>query len=140
MRVEASAVIARPVAAVWAFYAEHHIENHPRWDPTIELEATSSGPIGVGTVIKRRVDRFGRITEGTMEVIEFEPETAMRVITQDGPMRIDGWALFEATGDRETKLTIGGEIPGIDESMAGQIRTMMGRSAATIKTLIESET
>ncbi len=140
MRIEASAVVERRVATVWEFYAVHHIENHPRWDETIELEATSDGPIELGTVIKRRVNRFGKVTEGTMEVTEFEPQSAMRVRTQDGPMRIDGWALFEPVGDQKTKLTIGGEIPGIDEATAEEIRMMMGRSTTNIKSLIESET
>ena len=140
MRVEASTTIDRPVADVWQFYAVSHVANHPRWDETIELEATSSKAIGVGTVIRRRVNRFGNVTEGTMEVIEFEPEAVMRVRIQDGPMSIEGFAFMQAVGDEETELTIGGEIPGIDESMAEQIRTMMGRSVANIKGLIESET
>lgn len=139
MLVEAAATIDRPVAEVWDFYAVNHIENHPRWDETIELEATSDGPIDVGTVINRRVSRFGTVTEGTMEVIEYEPEVVMRVRTQDGPMSIDGFASFRPTGDQQTELTIGAEIPGIDETMAEQIRTMMGGSVANIKALIESE-
>ncbi|HSJ35560.1 MAG TPA: SRPBCC family protein [Acidimicrobiia bacterium] len=140
MRVEASTTIARPVADVWELYAVNHVENHPRWDETIELEATSDAPIGVGTVIKRRVNRFGNVTEGTMEVIEFEPGAVMRVRIQDGAMSIDGFASFQAMGDEETELTIGGEIPGIDESIAEQIRTMMRGSVANIKALIEAET
>jgi uncharacterized protein YndB with AHSA1/START domain len=140
MHVEASTTIDRPLADVWEFYAVNHVENHPRWDETIELEATSDGPIGVGTVIKRRVNRFGNVTEGTMEVIEFEPERVMRVRTQDGPMTIDGFASFRALGDEKTEITIGGEIPGIDEAMADQIRTMMGGSVSNIKALVESET
>lgn len=140
MRVEASITIERPVATVWQFYAVDHIRNHPRWDETIELLATSTDPMGVGTVIERRVTRFGKVTEGTMEVTEFEPEAAMRVRTQDGPMAIDGFATFRARDDRRSEITIGGEIPGIDESMADQIRTMMRGSVANIKALIESET
>lgn len=140
MRVEASTSIGRSVVEVWEFYAVNHVANHPRWDETIELEATSAGPVGLGTVIKRRVSRFGNVTEGTMEVVEFEPEHMMRVRTQDGPMTIDGFASFRAVGDKESEITIGGEIPGIDESMADQIRTMMGTSVSNIKALLESET
>lgn len=140
MRVDASITVDRPVADVWEFYAVNHVVNHPRWDETIELEATSDEPVGVGTVIKRRVTRFGNVTEGTMEVTEFVPESAMRVRTQDGQMTIDGFATFQAVGDEKTGLTIGGDIPGIDETMAGQIRSMMELSVANIKALIESET
>jgi hypothetical protein len=139
MRVESSTLIQKPVGSVWDFYAARHIQNHPRWDPTIELQSTSDDPIGVGTVIQRRVTRFGRTTEGTMEVVEFEPEKLMRVETHDGPMTIHGWARFEVIGRDETRLTIGGEIPGVDESVATQIRTMMDRSTANIKSLVEAE-
>ncbi|MGD2043313.1 MAG: SRPBCC family protein [Acidimicrobiia bacterium] len=139
MRVDASITVDRPVADVWEFYAVNHVTNHPRWDETIELEATSDEPLGVGSVIKRRVTRFGNVTEGTMEVTEFEPESAMRVRTQDGPMTIDGFATFQAVGDEQTEFTIGGDIPGIDETMADQIRSMMRTSVANIKALIESE-
>ncbi len=139
MDLEVSAVIERPVPVVWDFYAVHHVENHPRWDPSLELEATSDGPIGVGTIIKRRATRFDRTTEGTMEVVEFEPEVLMRVETHDGPMTIHGWARFEDVDGTDTRLTIGAEFPGMDGSMADQIRPMMERSAANIKSLIESE-
>ena len=140
MELEVSTNIERPVAVVWDFYAVHHIENHPRWDPSLELEATSDGPIGVGTVIKRRATRFGTTTEGTMEVTEYEPEQVMRVETHDGPMTIHGFARFEALGDQQTKMTIGADIPGMDDSMADQVRPMMEHSAATIKSLVEAET
>jgi Polyketide cyclase / dehydrase and lipid transport len=139
MRVERSILIQRPVGIVWDFYAVHHVENHPRWDPTIELRATADDPIAVGTIIERRVTRFGRTTEGTMEVVEFEPETAMRVETHDGPMTIHGWARFEAVGPDATRLTIGGEIPGLDEAGADQVGAMMERSTANIRSLVESD-
>ena len=139
MRVESSTVIQRPVGSVWDFYAVHHLRNHPRWDPTIHLQATSEDPIALGTVMKRRVTRFGHTTEGTMEVVEFEPEKVMRVETHDGPMTIHGWARFEAVGPDATRLTIGGEIPGVDGARAAQIRTMMDRSTANIRSLVESE-
>ena len=140
MELEVSTMIDRPVTTVWDFYAVHHVENHPRWDPDLELENTTDGPIRVETVIKRRVTRFGNTTEGTMEIIEFEPEKVIRVKTQDGSMKINGWALFAAPGENETKLTIGGEFPGMDDSMEEKIRPLIERSAANIKSLIESET
>ena len=140
MELEVSTTIDRPVATVWNFYAVHHVENHPRWDPTLELEATSDGPIGVGTVIRRRATRFGETTEGTMEIVEFEPEKVMRVKTQDGPMTINGWVLFEPVDNDTTTLVLGGEFPEIDDSMEHKIRPMMEQSASTIRSLIESET
>ena len=140
MELEVSAIVDRPVATVWEFYAIHHVENHPRWDPDLELENTTEGPIRVGTVIRRRSTRFDTPTDGTMEVIEFEPQRLMRVKTQDGSMTINGWAAFVEAGDRQTRVTLGGEFPGMDESMADTIKPLMERSAASIKALIEAET
>jgi hypothetical protein len=139
MQVEASTVIGRPVSTVWDFYAVHHVENHPRWDPSVQLQSTSDAPVGLGTVIKRRATRMGRTSEGTMEVVEFEPERLMRVETHDGAMTIFGFARFEPVGPGETRLTIGGEFPGLDEATAEQLRPMIERSAAAIKSLIENE-
>jgi len=140
MELEVSTVVDRHLAVVWDFYAVHHVENHPRWDPDLELENTTAGPIRVGTVIHRRSTRFDPPTEGTMEVVEFEPQKLMRVKTQDGSMTINGFAEFADVGDNETRITIGGEFPGMDDSMADTIRPLMERSASSIKKLIEAET
>jgi uncharacterized membrane protein len=140
LELEVSTTIDRPVGTVWDFYAVHHVENHPRWDPTLELEGTSDEPIGVGTVIKRRATRFGNTTEGTMEIVGFEPEKAMRVRTRDGSMIINGWVLFEPLDEVTTKLSLGGEFPGTGDSMEDKLRPMMERSASAIKALIEAET
>lgn len=139
MKLEVSTTIERPVGKVWEFYAVRHIENHPRWDPSIDLEATSTEPIGVGTVMSRRTRRFGSVTEGTMEVTEFEPHKVMSVRTQDGPMAINGSAHFDALDERETRLTLAAEFLGMDDSMEEVIRPLMERSAFNIKSLVESE-
>ncbi|HJU51702.1 MAG TPA: SRPBCC family protein [Acidimicrobiia bacterium] len=140
MEVEVSKVIDRPPSIVWDFCVVHHMENHPRWDPSVELEPTSSDPIGVGTIISRRTNRFGNITEGTMEIIDFQPLRAMRAKIQDGSMTIYGKLLVEGLGDQQTKLVMGGEFPDLDDSMKEKIRPLMERSASNIKLLIESET
>ncbi len=140
MELEVSTVVDRPPSVVWDFYAVHHVENHPRWDPDLELENTPGGPIRVGTVIRRRSTRFDPPTEGTIEVVEFESQKLMRVKTQDGSMTINGYAKFVETSGNETRITLGGEFPGMDDSMADTIRPLMERSAANIKKLIETET
>ena len=68
-----------------------------------------------------------------------EPMREMRVRTQDGPMRIDGWMLFEAVDDDTTRFTRGGEFPDITDEQAAMIRSMMRQTSGTIKELIESE-
>ena len=140
LQFESSEVIDRPIDKVFHFYAVEHVRNHPRWDSDIELWLDSDSPIGVGTVIHRRNKRSGTPVEGTMEVVEFEPNQAFGVVIHDGPVEMRGRVLFEAVNENQTKLTTIIEFPDMDESMdktfliselekAGQIR----------KELIETE-
>ena len=139
VRIEVSEEIDRPVPVVFNFYADDHVRNHPRWDPDIELWRTSDEPIGVGTIIQRRNSRSGTVVEGTMEVVEYEPNRAFGVFTRDGPMEIHGRAIVEEVSEGRTRLTISAEMP-IDESMKDRITGDVQRSIRTIKELIEAET
>ena len=139
MEIEVSTVVDRPIATVWDFYAVRHVENHPRWDPDLELVKLSDGPIGLGTLIKRRNMRYDTPTEGSMEVIEFVPERVMGVRIQDGPIETTGRATFSAATPDTTNMTIWADFPRMDDSMADKIRPLMERSAQTIKQLVESE-
>jgi uncharacterized membrane protein len=140
VQVQVSHVIDRPVDKVFHFFAHEHVRNHPRWDPDMELEQETDGPIGVGTVIRRRHSRSGTLVEGTMEVVEFEPNQAMGTVIHDGPIEIRGRVTFEAVGDDQTTITMNVELPGMDESMDKSLLTAgMERSARNIKQLIESE-
>jgi hypothetical protein len=73
MKITVSTVIHRPVGDVWRWYAVEHVRNDPRWDPDMELEQISEGPIGLGTRIRRRNRHFGEPIEGEMEIVEWEP-------------------------------------------------------------------
>ena len=106
MEIRVSTVVDRPIATVWDFYAVQHVENHPRWDPDLELEKLSDGPIGLGTVIKRRNVRYSTPTEGSMEVVEFEPPTAMGMKIQDGTVESRGRATFSPVTPDTTAMRI----------------------------------
>ncbi|MCA1853542.1 MAG: hypothetical protein LC647_14445, partial [Beggiatoa sp.] len=116
-----------------------HVRNHPRWDPYIELWLDSEAPIGAGTVIQRRNSRSGAPVEGTMEVVEWEPNRSMGMITRDGPMEIDGRAIFKEISESRTRLMLVVDMP-IDESMKDQIEGSIRESTGKIKELIEAET
>jgi hypothetical protein len=140
LQVQVSKVINRPVAEVFRFYAHEHVRNHPRWDPDMQLEQISEGPIGVGTIIRRRNTHSGTPVEGTMEVVEFEPDRAMGVVIHDGPAETRGRVTFKAESQGRTILTISAEFMDMDKSMVGRITGLVERSAWNIKRLIESET
>ncbi|MFG3339606.1 SRPBCC family protein [Glycomyces sp. NPDC048151] len=134
--IEVSEVIERPVSAVFTFYADNHVLNHPRWDPDIELWSDASEPLGVGSVIQRRNSRSGTPVEGTMEVVEFERDRRFGVLISDGAMRIPGRAVFEALDQDTTRLTVSADFP-VDASMEEQLSTAMQRSLTNIKRMVE---
>jgi uncharacterized protein YndB with AHSA1/START domain len=84
LQFESTQVIDRPIEKVFHFFAVDHVRNHPRWDSDIELWLDSDAPIGVGTIIHRRNKRSGTSVEGTMEVLEFEPNRMLSMEIHDG--------------------------------------------------------
>ncbi|HKY50681.1 MAG TPA: SRPBCC family protein [Candidatus Limnocylindria bacterium] len=146
MRVEASLVIERPKATVFRFVAREHVRNHPRWDPDIQLRADSESPIGVGTIIRRRNSRSGRPVEGTMEVVEFEPDDSFGTVIREGTAQVLGRSTFEAVSPGRTRLTISADLPSMpagEEPLGAdstRLAKLMERSVARIKELIEAET
>ena len=140
VRIEVSEEIDRPVPVVFNFYADDHVRNHPRWNPDIELWRHSDEPLGLGTIIQRRNSRSGTTpVEGTMEVVEYEPNRAIGMVIREGTMETDGRATFEEVGEGRTRLTIRADMP-IDESMKDRMTGLVQRSLRNIKDLIEAET
>jgi hypothetical protein len=140
LQLESSQVIDRPIEKVFHFYAVEHVGNHPRWDSDIELWLDSDAPIGVGTIIHRRNKRSGTPVEGTMEVVEFEPNRVFAMVIHDGPAVTRGRTAFEAINDHQTKITTIVDIPGMAENADKPFLNSRLEHAAQIrKQLMESE-
>ena len=140
VQIQVSTVIDRPVAKVFQFIARELVRNLPRWDPYMELEQVTDGPIVVGTVIRRRNSRSGTPIEGTMEVLEFEPNRAMGVVIHDGPVEVRARMTFEAVSESQTTVTTNVEIPSMDESTdTTPLISGIEQSGRNYKQLIESE-
>lgn len=140
LHLESSQVIDRAVDKVFHFFAVEHVRNHPRWDSDIELWLDSDAPIGVGTIIHRRNKRSGTLVEGTMQVVEFEPNRVIAMLIHDGPAEMHGRTTFEALGDNRTKLTTIIDIPGLDASTDTTfLNSRLEHSAQIRKRLMESE-
>ena len=95
--------------------------------------------MGVGTVIRRINSRSGTPVEGTMEIVQFEPDRVIGMLTHDGPIEIHGQATFESVGENQSVLTLNVEIPGMDESMESMMSSAIQGSLQNIKQMIESE-
>jgi Polyketide cyclase / dehydrase and lipid transport len=135
MRLDSSIYIDRAPSDVFRFYAVDHVRNHPRWSPDLDLEQATGGPIGEGTVIRRRHSRYGQPIEGTMEVVKFETDRAMDVVIHDGPVEMTGWASMEPQGEG-TRLTIGFEVIGSKDPIDP---APLEHTLREIKGLIETE-
>lgn len=136
MKLEVSELIDRPPAVVFQFVAVEHVRNHPRWDTKMELEQVSDGPIGVGTIIRRRHLRAGEPIEGTMEVVEYEPDRALGMLIQDGAVEIHGRLSIAPEGDNGSRLTMTVDIPGLPNPLDP---LPVQDSVRRMKELIESE-
>jgi uncharacterized protein YndB with AHSA1/START domain len=134
MKLELSEVIERPPAQVFRFIATNHVQNHPRWDPKMELRQLTEGPIGVGTVIHRRHTHSGAPQEGTMQVVEFSPPYVLGMVIRDGPVEMHSRMTFEPHGQNATLLTGILDVPSMTEPMdPGPIRQSLRRMKALIE-------
>ena len=140
LQFESSQVIDRPIEKVFHFYAVDHVRNHPRWDADIELWLDNDAPLGVGTIIRRRNKRSGKVVEGTMKVIEFEMNRMMAMEIHDGPAVMYGRTTFEALNENQTRLTAIIDIPWMDENADKSfLNTRLEHAAQIRKQLMESE-
>jgi len=136
MKLELSQVINRPPAEVFRFIATNHVQNHPRWDPKMELRQLTKGPIGVGTVVHRRHTHPGFPVEGTMEVVEFVPDQAFGMVIKDGPTEMRSRMTFEPEGPHGTRITGSLDVPSMAEPMDP---APFQQSLRRMKELIETE-
>lgn len=135
-----SIVIDRPVATVFNFFAREHVRNHPRWDPDLKMEQITSGPIGVGTLIRRLNVRYGKEIEEIMEVTAFVPDKVFDTVVLESPVGFRGHVTFEPVNNHQSKLDIQVEFVDMDQATLDLITTRMQRTVTNIKHLIETET
>jgi uncharacterized protein YndB with AHSA1/START domain len=136
MKLEISETIDRPPEIVFQFVGPEQVQNHPRWDTTLELEQLTDGPVGVGTVIRRRRTIAGELQEGTMECVEFDPPKAMGFTFHDPGMEGAGRMVIEPNGRGGSTLTMNVDIPSMSIPLDP---ALVRQSARRIKELIESE-
>ena len=114
--MELSEVIAHPISEVFAFYADDHLENHPRWDPEMQLSLATDGAVGIGTVFNRRHTHFGDPVEGSMTVVEFARGERFGLVIDDGFGEFYARLAFEKVGEAATKVSALVDVPHMPES------------------------
>jgi len=137
VKIEMSEVINHPISDVFAFYADNHLQNHPRWDSEMQLSLATDGDVGIGTVFKRRHTHFGDPVEGSMTVIQFERDEAFGLAIDDGFGEFYGRLRFEAVGDRATRVSTMVDVPGMPETAdSSRLRTIAARWLHNTENLI----
>jgi hypothetical protein len=111
-RYDASVVIDRSIDEVFSFLADG--TNDPKFSPRVlEIEKTTDGPPGLGTVYKSTVKDAGLRSNREFEYTEFEQPTKIRWTERSKNMitvPAGGYDL-EPAGDG-TKLTVFNEFEG----------------------------
>jgi carbon monoxide dehydrogenase subunit G len=108
-----SAVIARPIADVFAFLADG--TNDPKFSPRVQsISKATDGPIGVGTVFESTVKDAGMKTNRRFELTEFEAPTRIRWTERSKNMVTvpEGGYDLVSVSDTETKVTIHNRLEG----------------------------
>lgn len=76
----------------------------------LALRRASSGPMGLGSVVEMRIQRFGVEWKGRAEITEWDPPRTLAVqVTGAGFRPSSGRLTFEATADG-TRVTIQQEL------------------------------
>ncbi len=110
-RVEASVVIARDVAEVFAF--TDNATHEPVWrSSTVDAAYTSEGPPGVGTTGRETVRVLGRDISTEWEITEYVPNerVAYTVVAEGAPTSASTWYEY-AQAPEGTRFTITIDIP-----------------------------
>jgi uncharacterized membrane protein len=142
-KVEASVVINRPIEEVFAFAA--NIENNAQWQSgVLEAQATSEGPIGVGTTYRYVAQLLGRRIKADGEVTEYEPNRTYSFESTSGPFPIEGGLTCEAA-EGGTKVTlaveadIGGFFKMAEPLVVRTIKKQFEADVGKLKDLLEAQ-
>ena len=115
VRIEATAVINRPVDVVFEFVTNR--DNLLQWATTlVEAKQTSQGPVDVGTTFKEVHRFFGRRLVFSFEVTDHKSNRESRFRSISGPMPVQGGYTFEPVeaGTRIT-LVFEGKLVGLSQ-------------------------
>jgi uncharacterized protein YndB with AHSA1/START domain len=108
-----TAVIDKPIDDVFAFLADG--TNDPKFSPRVQqIQRTTDGPVGVGTVFESTVKDAGMKSSRKFELTDFEPPTKIRWAERSSNAVTvpDGGYDLEAVGENQTRVTIHNTLEG----------------------------
>jgi carbon monoxide dehydrogenase subunit G len=143
-RFEGTAVIDRPIEEVFAFLADG--TNDPKFSPRVlEIEKTTDGPPGVGTVYKSTVKDAGMKTKREFKLTAFDPPTRIRWAEQSKNLVMAPEGGYDlAPEGAGTRLTVYNVLEGhgfgklLEGFALRQARKTADDFAASIKAAVEA--
>ncbi len=141
VKVEISLHINRPVAEVFNYLNDP--AKMPEWNSTMEEATPSESPLKVGTRIRTRVRMLGRKIEGTVEVVEHEPNKRF-VLKGDQPFPLKAIYTFQAEngGTRlvsAAEAELGGFFKLSEPILARIVKKQLQAQFETAKELLEAQ-
>ena len=129
MQVDTTTTIARSPADVFAFVAD--VRNDPAWHTDVLNVHSSTESVGKGTVFEVKVKPSMGVSEGTMTVTRFEPDTLIEYEGRMGKMAPTVTHMCEPAGEG-TRVTRRVELdpPGIMRLGGPMIRRMIAKDNA----------
>lgn len=113
-------VIARPVAAVFAFFTDP--ANDPIWRPHVK-EIRADGPLAVGSRVHQVIaGPAGRGIPADLQVTGFEPERRYAFDVVEGPVRPRGEFRLQPTSEGATEVTfqLSAQLSGVKQLLMGR--------------------
>jgi Polyketide cyclase / dehydrase and lipid transport len=108
-----SAVIDRPINDVFAYLGAG--TNDPKFSPRVQqIQQTTDGPVGVGTVFESTVKDAGMTSTRRFELTSFEAPTKIRWAERSkNTITVpDGGYDLEPVTDTQTKVTVHNQLEG----------------------------
>ncbi len=141
VKVEISLHINRPVAEVFNYLNDP--AKMPEWNSTMEEATPSESPLKVGTRIRTRVRMLGRKIEGTVEVVEHEPNKRF-VLKGDQPFPLKAIYTFQGEngGTRlvsAAEAELGGFFKLSEPILARIVKKQLQAQFETAKELLEAQ-
>jgi uncharacterized protein YndB with AHSA1/START domain len=150
IRVEASRVIERPIADVWAYLS--NLDNMPAWDPGL-IEVEWHPPLALGAAIEMRdespifrlASRLVRLPTFAISELEDGRRIGLRATPDGGKSWLEAVYSLERLGPRQTTLTRVATIHGagvwrlLEVVMRRRARREREAEVANLKRILESD-
>jgi uncharacterized protein YndB with AHSA1/START domain len=141
--IQRTIVIHRPVDEVFAYFAD--VANDPQWRGDVVKEIAVRGTMGQGAYVHQKLAAgpFGAAVSADMDVVVYEPPTALAFQVTTGPLkpRIEFRFAPTATGT-EVSFSIDAPLTGVKKAAMGKMaeKSMAAEAAAldNAKRLLET--